>query len=111
MIRPGKNFIGSLMRLTINIADTDCVDFDPTGVSIKVMKPNGDTNTYTFGTDDELQKVNTGDYQCDFTLTHSGRWHYRWITTGTNPVTDEGSFVVQMSPIEDKASSDYGAYC
>ena len=96
---PGKNYIGSVVRLAINFSNDSFVDVDPTTVAIKVMSPSGIETTYTYDEDDELLFLDTGDYLIDITPNEPGRWFYCWITTGTNLATAlEGNFVVQDSP-------------
>lgn len=99
MQSPGKIYPGTSLRRTINFEDASCDPVDPDTVTFKVYPPNGQISTYVYGTDAEVQRSAAGAYYADFIPDTSGRWHFRWETTGTGTtVTKEGSFVVQYSP-------------
>jgi hypothetical protein len=107
--RPGKYYVNSPLRLTVNFQDDDGDDTDPTGVLIKVMSPSGVSTTYTLGRDSEVQYVNAGDYTADITPDEAGRWRFRWETTGTGTtLAVEGDFLVQYSAFYDTYGTDYG---
>lgn len=108
MLTPGRKAVNSPVRIAANFQDEDRADIDPTTVSVKFMSPGGETTTYVYGTDAELVKINTGDYYIEYTPDASGRWYYRWITTGTNKaIAFEGSFVVSYSPFEEGVADAY----
>lgn len=110
MLTPGKKYVNSPVRIAANFQNEDRTDVDPSTVVLKLMSPNGTTTTYTYGTDAELVKANTGDYYTDYSPDMSGRWWYRWETTGTGTATAvEGSFVVQNSPFYEGALDAYRA--
>ena len=55
-----------------------------------------------------MQRLSAGHYSADIVPDESGRWHYRWETTGTGKaITLEGSFLVQRSVFYDTAFTDY----
>ena len=99
---PGKHYVNSPVYIPVNFRDADSDDVDPTTVAIRVMSPSGTDTTYTYGTDAEVGKSSVGDYYADITPTESGRWHYRWQTTGTGvAIAIEGTFLVQASAFYD----------
>lgn len=107
-MRPGKYYVNSPLRLTVNFQDDDGDDTDPTTVLIKVMSPSGVETSYTYLTDDEVQQVDAGDYTADITPDEAGRWRYRWETTGSGTtLAEEGDFLVQYSAFYDSPFSDY----
>lgn len=105
---PGRVFVGSVQRLTLNLQTAAGVDTDPTTLTFTLQGPNGVETTYTYGTDVELVKSSAGDYYVDVTPTNGGRWFYRWLATGTAGGAREGSFVVQASPFVDYTERAYG---
>lgn len=109
MLTPGLKFVNGLVRIAANFQDEDRNDVDPTTVVLKIMSPTGTLKaTYTYGTDAELVQANTGDYYCDYSPDKSGRWYYRWETTGAGTTTAlEGSFVVKKSPFVDDVVDSY----
>ena len=110
MLSPGRHAVGTTVRIACNFQDDDGTDIDPDGVVFKVRSPAGTVTTYTYGTDAALVRQNTGDYYVDLVPTDSGRWHYRWVSSGAGKATAlEGTVVVQWSEIEEGASSAYSA--
>ena len=99
MMRPGKYFINTSLRLETKFFDDNGDDTDPDAVSCMITDPYGITRTYTYLTDTELGRSNTGDYYLDIMPDSSGQWFYRWSGTGSSVTTaDEGDFRVQYSP-------------
>lgn len=108
MLTPGRKAVNSPVRVAANFQDDQQADIDPDTVSVRFLAPSGVANLYTYGTDAALVKVNTGDYYIDFVPNESGRWYYRWATTGTNKtIAFEGSFVVQFSQFEEGVQDAY----
>lgn len=99
MLTPGRHYVGSTVRLEINFSTEDGTDVDPTTITFEMLSPSGEETSYVYGTDSELVRVNAGDYYVDFTVDESGRWHFRWTTTGSSmALLQAGSFVVQRDP-------------
>jgi hypothetical protein len=96
MLAPGKHYVNSPIRLTVNLIDDAGNDTDPTTVLIKILDPFGISTTYTYGTGSEVTKQSVGDYAADITPDSSGRWRFRWETTG-GVIALEGDFLVQDS--------------
>lgn len=109
MFGPGKVYAGSVVRLTAHF-ETDVADVDPATVTLTTRRPDDTEATYVYGTDANVGKSSVGDYYADITATMPGRWHYRWLTTGSGTtVAMEGSFNCQGSAFVDDAyaSRDY----
>jgi hypothetical protein len=75
----------------------DDVATDPTVITFKVKKPNGDVITYIYNTDEEVVKVSTGVYYIILNLNQEGVWHYRWEGTGSAQAASESQFEVKDS--------------
>lgn len=105
---PGKNYVNSPLRLTINLQNAEGTDTDPTTLTLKLRSPTNVESSYVYLTDDEIQRTDAGDYTADITPDEAGRWHYRWETTGTGTtIADEGDFLVQYSRFYDDWDTDY----
>lgn len=108
MLTPGRKTVNSPVRVAANFQDEDRVDIDPDTVTVKFYSPSGTISTYVYLTDAALIKASTGDYYIDFTPNESGRWYYRWSSTGTNKaIAFEKSFLVDPSPFEEGVSDAY----
>lgn len=108
MMRPGKIFIHTELRLESRFFDDADADVDPDTVTFVTMSPTGSAKTYTYGVDAELGRTDTGDYYCDVTPDESGRWFWRWTATGSGTtVAHEGQFMVQYSPHFERSQVAY----
>lgn len=108
MLTPGLRYIGNTERLTVNVYDAADTDTDVVTLTCTVMKPDGGSTVYTYGTDANIDRESDGDYYCDVTPDQSGRWLYRWAGTGSGyTVVEAGSFVVQASPFHDDSRDAY----
>ena len=108
MLTPGRKAVNSPVRIAANFQDDMRTDIDPDTVTFKIMSPSGTIASYAYGTDAELVKASTGDYYIDYTPNASGRWSYRWESTGSNEaIAIEGSFVVQFSQFYEGAVDAY----
>jgi hypothetical protein len=109
MLTPGRHYVNTTVRIAVNFQDDDGTDVDPSTVSFKSYSPNGAISSYVYGTDSEVIRANTGDYYVDFVPAQSGRWFYRWASTGSGTaIALEGEVVVQASVFFDDAAG--GAY-
>lgn len=107
LIKPGRYYPGSPIRFTATFADQDGAAIDPTTVAVLVQDPYGNNTTYTYQTDSNIDRSSAGLYYADITPDQGGRWHLRWITTGTNTTfATEASFLVQRSPFIDGREPD-----
>jgi len=108
MLSPGRHAVNTTLRLAVQFTNDDYTDVDPTTVTLKIYSPDGDTTTYVYGTNAELERDDTGDYFCDYVPDVAGRWNYRWESTGDGTaVAVEGQFVVQASAFYDVSSRKY----
>lgn len=111
MLSPGKIWPETTLRLEVVFTDEDGNAVDPDTVTFSTYTPNGTLTSYVYGTDAEVGKSATGSYYADIVPDESGRWHFRWVTTGTGTaLATEGNFVVQKSKFAGDAwpYSDYG---
>lgn len=107
MLTPGRHAVNTTVTIAVNFQDDDSTDIDPATVTFKAYSPTGATTTYVYQTDAQLVRVDTGDYYVNFVPSESGRWHYRWSTTGSGTaIALEGTFVVQASVFYDDAATD-----
>lgn len=91
--------VGDRIKLSTSTAFADSAGtaFDPDVVRFKVRDPAGTTTTYVYGTDANVTKVATGDYECEVDVDTAGMWLYRIEgeqSSGENRGADEGRFVV-----------------
>lgn len=110
MLVPGIINQGTTIRIPVTFQNDADEDIDPGTVTFKLYShENGDTTTYVYGTDEELQKTSTGDFHVDVTPAYAGRYTYRWETTGVDQnLATEGTFVVRKSPFfDDCGRRDY----
>lgn len=105
MLSPGKIYPGSVVRIPVAFTDENGDAVDPTTVAFRLADPCNGQATYTYGTDAEISRPSTGNYQVDIpstVLNRAGRWRFRWETTGTGTTTAlEGDFLVQVSAFFD----------
>ena len=98
MLAPGRQYVNSPIRIGAHFEDDGGTDIDPTTVTFRLMSPQGVETSYVYGTDAEVVKIDTGDFYAEVTPDESGRWFWRWQTTGTNKtLAFEGNFLVQYS--------------
>lgn len=107
MLAPGRKVVGATVTLAILYNDTNGNDVDPTTVTFEAYSPSGITYTYVYGTDAEVVRRDTGDYYVDFVPDESGRWRYRWTSTGTLLASRViGNFVIETDPWTDGTLTD-----
>lgn len=70
---------------------------DPTAVTCNVKSPSGTTTVYTYGTDANLTKLETGVYALDLPLTESGCYKWKFNGTGALIASDQGRINVRRS--------------
>lgn len=98
MLYPGKIYPETTLRLTVSFTDENGDAVDPTTVTFSTYSPGGTLTSYVYDTDDEVGKASTGNYYADIVPDESGRWHFRWVTTGSGTaIATEGNFIVQAS--------------
>jgi len=86
--------IGDLVRCSAAFTTLAGVAIDPTALVFKFTNPAGTTTTYTYGTDPQVIRDSTGNYQVDLSVSTAGLWLYWFEATGTAQAVEEGSFYV-----------------
>lgn len=108
MMRPGRNYINTVIRLTAHFYDDNDTDTDPTTITCTTLSPSGNAVTYTYTTDTNIGRTDAGDYYCDVTPDESGRWFVRWEATGSaTTVASESNFIIDYSPHFETSPSRY----
>jgi len=93
MTIPNKYDVGDLVRFQ-SIFTVDDVPTNPTAVFLFVKHPNGITSSYTTS---DLTNSETGTFYLDQLLNNSGRWDYRFASSGTVVSSDEYFLLVERS--------------
>ena len=91
--------IGDVRRMSVSYQEKDLTYVDPTTVTLNIVAPSGAITTYVYLTDAELVQDSAGQYYADYLLDESGIWKYQWISTGTLPSMEEGSWSVVVSGV------------
>lgn len=98
-ISPGY-LVGSLVRLTVHIADIATnLPVNPGILLLKVRPPADALYTLTYGVDAEVKKDADGIYYIDLELTKAGRWRWRWESSTPNVGAIEDELIVQPSRV------------
>jgi hypothetical protein len=90
--------VGDLFRVIATFTDITGTLVDPTTVSLSVLDPSGNTDTYTFA-GGQITKASTGVYRKDVEVDEIGEWRYKWTSTGTGQGGEPGEFVVEGHPV------------
>ena len=83
------------VRVIAKIKDLDGVLADPTTLVFSIKEPDGTTTSYTWITDDEMVRVDTGDFYIEWDATQSGLHKYRWQASGDVQVAFGGAFNIK----------------
>lgn len=85
---------GDVLTLEIDeIKDASGTVVDPSSLTLRIRAPRTAVAVRNYpGT---IVKAATGHYKSDVTLDKEGLWHYRWETTGTPQIAEEGALVVR----------------
>jgi len=92
---------GDLVRLDGIFKTAAGVLLDPTAVSVTIVRPDGQRNTYTYVTDADVVKDTTGTYHINVNASIPGTWRYWWHSTGTGQAGAEESFIVRAAKAAD----------
>lgn len=109
MLTPGPRHAGATQILTAVFTENG-VATDPLTVVAKTMSPACVEAIYTYGTDPDITKTATGNFQLAMIPDCAGRWSIRWIATyaTSGTVISEDAMIVQTSPFVDSCcESDY----
>lgn len=85
--------IGDYVRLSSTYT-IDSVPTNPTLVFLFVQHPNGTLDSYATG---DFTNSPTGTFYLDVLADDSGRWEYRFASSGTVVAADENFFIVERS--------------
>lgn len=92
----GRLDAGDVIRLRAHFTSLG-VDVDPDVVIFKSMSPDGQVQTWQYGTDPEVIRLGTGHYYLDLHLTTGGTWHVRVEGQGAYQSADEQQLAVRES--------------
>lgn len=67
---------------------------DPTTITLHVIDPDGDVETFTYAAA-EVIRSSAGVYYHDYTVDAPGTWYYIWIGTGTVAAVDKQELYVE----------------
>ena len=84
VLRDERIYPGDVARFSISVVDPDDGEtaIDPAALVVKVLEPGATTaTTYTYGTDAELIRSDTGEYYIDIDLDDDGDWFVRMEST------------------------------
>ena len=90
--------VGNVIRCRASFTEDD-QPVDPATVTFKAKPPTGPVLTYLYGQDPELVRERLGLYRVDLTADVSGRWSYRFESSGTFQAANEAHFDVTASAI------------
>ena len=75
---------------------------DPTTVNFHIESPDGGVTSYAVSpptTSADIIRSSTGEFYVDVTTTGSGRYEYRWTSTGVVSASEEGGFLVRIRAV------------
>jgi hypothetical protein len=81
--------LGDVVPLGITITDSTGANANASAVTCTISLPDGTTTTGS------VTNPSTGQYNCDFTPTQTGRHAVRWLATGTNAAAYVDDFLVR----------------
>jgi len=84
--------VGDVAHLTVTLTNRTGTLVDPTAITLTVEDPTGFETVETAIVRDSL-----GKYSFDLDIDRSGKWTYRWASTGTGQAAEEASFYVKES--------------
>lgn len=90
----GEYDIGDLAEVDLTLSDLDGDPTNATSITLKVRRPDGTVDTYTFGDGGTISNPSTGVYTARINLTAAGRWDYRWETDEPQSA-EEGMLMVR----------------
>jgi hypothetical protein len=81
--------LGDVVPLGITITDSTGANANASAVTCTITLPDGTTSTGS------VTNPSTGQYNCDFTPSQTGRHAVRWLATGTNASAYVDDFLVR----------------
>lgn len=89
--------VGEKVRLKVTVKDADGDVIDPSTVRVDILLPDS-TNIYKEYPGDVIND-GTGVYYYDYLVTMSGGHIYKWSTTGSPTLVEEGKFSVMVESV------------
>jgi hypothetical protein len=86
--------IGTAIKLIATFKDSDGALANPATVTFKVLDPDGNVDSYVYGTDEELAQDSTGIYSLTLEPDAAGPFYWRVEGTGAVSVAAEDTFEV-----------------
>lgn len=85
--------LGDTIRIygTLLVNDTPT---EPNTLRLDIIDPTGTTTSYTWGTDGEVVREDTGQFYFDLMLTQRGEWSYEWYSNSTLTAFETGTIEV-----------------
>jgi hypothetical protein len=90
--------VGSSRKLRCTF-DIDGTNTDPTTITLVVMDPQKNSNSYTYAGGDVTREAQ-GIFSRNHPFPLEGRWRWRWVGTGNCVAADEGVILVNTSPFQ-----------
>lgn len=84
---------GDLVRISAAFTQAT-VPIDPGAVLLKVLKPDGTSDSYTYALS-QVTKDSTGNYHVDIDISQQGTYRYRWTSTAPGQASEENWFQVR----------------
>lgn len=95
---------GQLVTLDFTVTSTAGAPLVPGTITLTVQDPAGALTPYTPAAD------SPGVYHQDLTPLLTGRWRYRWVTTGAGQTAADGEFAVQAPFTSTTSTADIAVY-
>lgn len=92
-----KIFSNTLVRIEAQVRTRDGTLVNPIGVRCYLIEPDGTDHTFVYGTDEELERDETGIYYVDWNADQVGRYKYTFETYGDIIASFKSFFEVENS--------------
>jgi uncharacterized protein YfaS (alpha-2-macroglobulin family) len=86
---------GAVVRLSAMFKQNN-TPLDPSIVRVRIKDPNGKVTQYVYGNTSDVIRESIGLYHYDLSLPQSGRWFYKFESSGNGQAAAEGS--VEVTP-------------
>ena len=101
---PNEYDIQDIVRVTgkFAAAANSTVFTDPTTVNFHLESPDGSVTSSAVNpptTSATIIRSDTGEFYVDVATTGSGRYEYRWTSTGALSASEEGGFLVRIQAV------------
>jgi hypothetical protein len=73
---------GTTIRPKVTLTDPDTGNLlDPTGLTVRIRRPDASFVLYTYGSDAALERLSTGVYRFDLPLALKGTYKWKWLAS------------------------------